>query len=188
MSKRYGFALLMAGIALAATAARGEDQATPIAVGDGHVKLLAPAAWQRRQPRSRIVEYEFAVPKVEGDAQDGRLTVMGAGGSVEANIERWIGQFTQPDGKTTKERTTVDKKQVDGAVVHRVDITGSFVDRPGGPFAPGRAVTRPNYRMLGAIIVTPKFGQHFVKLYGPRATIAANEQRFQQFIDSLRVD
>jgi hypothetical protein len=41
--------------------------------------------------------------------------------------------------------------------------------------------------MLGAIIVTDKVGQYFVKLYGPRKTIAANEKAFLDMIEGLEV-
>ena len=45
------------------------------------------AAFQ--QPKSGIVMHEFSSPALEGDKADGRMTVMAAGGSVDANVERW---------------------------------------------------------------------------------------------------
>ncbi len=53
--------------------------------------------------QTRIVEHEFAIPAAEGDKADGRFTIMAAGGSVDANIDRWYAQFSQPDGGSTKE-------------------------------------------------------------------------------------
>ena len=43
--------------------------------------------WKQVQPRSRIVETEFAIEPVKPDDQPGRMTSMGAGGSIEANID-----------------------------------------------------------------------------------------------------
>jgi len=163
-----------------------EDKAAgeKVTLADGKLSLTAPAAWERKEPSVRIIEHEFAVPAADGDKEAGRLTIMGAGGSIEANIERWIGQFEQPDGAATKERTKREKLTVDGQTVHMVDITGTYKDQR-GPFAP--AVIRDDYRMLAAIIPTEKSGQYFVKLYGPKKTIAANEKAFRAFVESLEV-
>lgn len=155
-----------------------------IALAEGKLQLTAPEAWVRKQPKTRIVEHEFAIPVVGGDEIEGRFTVMGAGGGVDANIQRWLGQFTQPDGSSTKEKSKVQKMQINGVEVHYVDIAGDFKDQP-GPFAP--AVTRENYRMLGAIIVTEKAGMHFLKLYGPKATVSGQEEPFKQMLNGLKV-
>jgi len=131
-----------------------------------------------------MVEREFAVPASPGDERDGRVTIMAAGGGVEANIERWCGQFTQPDGADTGDRAKVEKKTIAGHEVHLVDISGSY-NESRGPFGPG--VLRPDYRMLAAII---SIGQvdYFVKFYGPRRTVADNEDAFQAMIGSLKAD
>ncbi len=167
---------------LCASIATADEQV--IALADGKITLQAPKGWERQKPRTNIVDYEFAAPAVEGDKTAGRVTVMGAGGSVEANINRWIGQFSQADGTATRERAVIEKGKVDGQEVHLVDIAGTFKDQR-GPFAP--ATIREDYRMMGAIIVTEKLGQYFVKLYGPKKTIAANEKAFKEMIESLKV-
>ena len=184
------FTMMVAGLAVAAfvssTSHAAEEGAEPtvVTIADGAISLQAPAEWVKKKPASRIVEVEFAVPKVEGDSADGRLTIMQAGGSVEDNISRWIGQFSQPDNKSTRDRALISKEEVAAQTVHLVDISGNYADRR-GPFAP--AVQRENYRMLGAIVVTKDHGQQFIKLYGPRKTIAANEKAFQQFVKSLKL-
>jgi hypothetical protein len=147
----------------------------------GNFKLTAPAQWERVPPKSRIVAHEFSAPAAEGDQQAGRLTVMSAGGSVADNIDRWYGQFKQPDGGSTREKAKVEKKTIAGQEVHVVDIAGTYKDQP-GPFAPG--VDRENYRMLAAIIVTDD-ANFFVKFYGPRRTMAEHEKAFHKMIDGL---
>jgi len=154
-----------------------------VLLAEGKLVVMAPEAWVRKPPRSRIVEHEFSVPPVGGETVDGRFTVMGAGGGVEANIDRWMSQFSQPDGTTTKEKTKIQKMQVNGIEVHYVDIPGTFRDQA-GPFAP--AQVRENFRLLGAIIVTEKAGMHFLKLTGPKATMAAQEEPFKQMVNSLK--
>ncbi|MFO0903016.1 MAG: hypothetical protein U0939_08460 [Pirellulales bacterium] len=161
------------------------DKATlEIGLAEGKLSLTAPESWVRKQPKTRIVEHEFAIPAAAGDMTEGRFTVMGAGGGVDANIQRWIGQFTQPDGSATKDKSKVQKLQINGMEVHYVDISGDFKDQA-GPFAP--AVTRENYRMLGAIIVTEKAGMHFLKFYGPKATVTGQEEAFKKMLNSLKL-
>ncbi len=151
-------------------------------IGEGKFLLTAPDKWIRKQPKTKIVEHEFAVPAVEGETEDGRLTVMGAGGAIDDNISRWIGQFAQPDAKDIKK----DKKTISGQEVHFVDIAGTYKDSVGGPFAGGKVVERPDYRMMAVIVATEKDGNYFIKLYGPKKTIAANEEGFTKMIEGLK--
>ena len=156
-----------------------------ISLGEGKFVLQAPEKWVRKEPRTRIVEHEFAVESKKG--QDaGRVTVMAAGGSVEQNIDRWVGQFALPDGKKTKDKPKIEKKMIAGVPVHIVDIAGTYKDTPGGPFARGKTIDRANYRMLGAIIEGgPSVGNYFIKFYGPQEIVKENEKAFQKMIESL---
>ena len=162
-----------------------DDKSQEVSLSQGRLKLTAPMGWEKVKPRNNIVEYEFAVPATDDDTIKGRVTVMGAGGEVQANVRRWMGQFIQPDGVGTNLRTTVKEKKIAGQEVHFVDITGTYRDQPRGPL--GDTTLRENFRMLGAIIVTEKRGRYFAKVYGPRKTIAANEEAFQSFVESLQV-
>lgn len=150
----------------------------------GVIQLTAPDDWVRKQPQSRIVAYEFAIPATDDDPQDGRATVMAAGGSIKENIDRWIAQFSQPDGSDTAERAKVEEIEVSGQTVHLVDISGTYADRP-RPIDP--AVERENYRMLGAIIPTDR-AQFFLKFYGPERTVAEHAKAFRRMIDEMKVN
>ena len=100
-----------------------------------------------------------------------------AGGTVNANIDRWRQQFRDKPEKQSRE-----KLEVSGMPVTLVDFSGTFRDQR-GPFAP--AVESPNYRMLAAIIDVQ--GQlFFIKCYGPAKTIAARAEQFRQFVRSLK--
>jgi len=157
---------------------------TTFSVAEGKLSFTAPKEWVKKMPRTRIVEVEYEVKAAEGDEQPGRLTVMGAGGSIEDNITRWMGQFEQPDGSKTKDASKVEKVSINGQEVHMVDISGNFDDKP-GPFVPG--VKRENYRMLAAIVVTKEAGQYFLKFYGPKKTITENEKQFKAVVESMKV-
>lgn len=170
------------GRALAQAVAEGMRTFT---IAGGGMSLQAPEGWKRVEPKSGIVETEFSIP---GDAEAevaGRMTVMGAGGTVQANIDRWYGQFTQPDGSDTKDKATSKKINVAGCAVTMVDISGTYKDMPGGPFAGGRAIERPEYRMLAAIIEVPDQGNYFLKFYGPAKTVAKHADGFRAMIEGM---
>lgn len=192
MLYRFSLVALVLSFASATFVAADEPkEETPasFSIGENDAMELVPAKdWKKKMPRSRIVEHEFEIPVVEGDKIPGRLTVMGSGGSIDENVNRWLGQFTDAAGKPlTKDKAKVDKLSIGGLTVHYVDLSGTYKDMPAGPFAGGATTLRENYRMLGAIIENKKSGNYFLKLYGPKATIAANEKAFQDFVNSLKV-
>lgn len=161
------------------------DNALAFTIAGDALSLEAPANWKRVQPKSNMIETEFSIPAAEGDATPGRMTVMGAGGSVQANIDRWYGQFTQPDGSATKDKASTKKLNVSGSAVTLVDVSGTYKDMPGGPFAGGQAVDRPNYRMLAAIVEVPDRGSYFLKFYGPSATVSAHADGFRKMVEGM---
>ncbi len=173
-------ALTLSLAAWTAGAAADDEQGVKLELGP--YSIVAPKTWKQKQPTVRIIAYEFAAPAAEGDKTDGRFTVMAAGGTIEQNIERWYGQFTQPDGSQTADKAKSDKKTIAGQTVHVVDVSGTYKDQA-GPFAP--AVMREDYRMLAAIIET-KQGNVFLKFYGPKKTIAEHEKAFQEMVGSLK--
>ncbi len=175
------------GVAMAQPAVA--EQAGAFTIADGSMSLEAPAGWQRVQPKSGIVETEFSIPS-EGVTADGaplpagRMTVMGAGGTVEANVERWYGQFAQPDGGSTKDKAATKKMKIAGREVTIVDVSGTFKDSPGGPFAGGKTIERPDYRMLAAIVEGPG-GNYFLKFYGPAATVEKHAAGFRGMVEGM---
>lgn len=175
-------ALVGLAVTILTGSTNGAELQSDKSINLGEFQLETPAKWERKKPRSRIIQYELSAPPAKGDEIAGRLTIMAAGGSIEDNIERWYGQFTQPDGKPTKYRAELEKKEIAGQTVHLVDISGTYDDKP-APFAEG--VQREHFRMLAAIITTDK-ANIYVKFYGPRKTIAEHEKAFRSMIDGLK--
>jgi len=181
-------ALVVALVALVAApvqAWQAGDDALTYTIAEEGFSLAAPEGWKRVQPKSSIVETEFAIPSEGEGLQPGRMTVMGAGGSVQANVDRWYGQFAQPDGSDTKSKATAKKIKLAGCDVTIVDISGTYKDAPAGPFAGGKAVDRPDYRMLAAIVETPDRGNYFLKFYGPGKTVAKHADGFRAMVEGL---
>lgn len=158
----------------------------PIDLARGAIELKVPEHWKAKKTTSRIVEREFTVPAAEGTKTTGRLTMMRAGGSIKQNIERWYGQFKQPDKKATKDVAKVKELKVNGQACVIVDIPGTFAESVGPPIA-RRFVQREDYRMLGGIVQTKTKdkAQYFFKLTGPSKTIAAAEKHFRTMMESV---
>lgn len=187
-NQTYTAVLLL--LILAAPSFAQQEEADPIAfsVAEGAINMEAPGAWTKVQPRINFIEAEFSIPKKEGDPKNGRLTIMGAGGSIEANIERWYQQFTQPDGSETKDSAKVEKMTINEMQVHMVDMSGTYLDTSGGPFNPNaQKVERDEYRMVAAIIETAENGNYFVKMYGPKPTIAQHVEGFKTMVKNLKL-
>src|ERR1041384_3439741 len=66
------------------------------------LKFKVPAGWVEEQRTSSMRVAQYKLPKAEGDTEDASLVLYyfgpGQGGSVTANIDRWISQMKQPDG------------------------------------------------------------------------------------------
>lgn len=185
---------LFALLSLAAIVARPaftedkpKEEDRGFSVAEGKLTFKAPAGWVRKKPKSNIIEMEYEIPAAKGNEIAGRLTIMGAGGKIDANVERWYGQFEQPDGSNTKDKAKLTKMTVAGQNVHFVDVAGTYKDSPSGPFAGGKTVLRENYRMLAAIIETKEAGNYFLKFYGPKETVGENEKAFKELVESLVV-
>jgi hypothetical protein len=140
----------------------------------GSLTFTVPASFEVQSPASPM---RLAQMRLPGPAGDGLLTISQAGGSVEANIARWQGQF---DGTPTLEKAT---SSPNGLAVTTVLLTGTYLDKP-SPMAPGPGTPRPDYAMLGTVIETPA-GPHFLKATGPKATLDALRGDFDRLVASV---
>jgi hypothetical protein len=155
--------------------------AAAFAESAGGLKWTAPPAWKAQPERPmRVVTY--TVPKAAGDKEDGECAVFyfgpNQGGGVDANIQRWIGQFDSPAEKTAK----TSKSKVNGLPVTRLEVSGTY--KPSGGAMMRAQGTRPNYRMLGAIVEGPQ-GAVFFKFTAPAKTVAAQQPAFEGMLKSV---
>ena len=129
----------------------------------------------------------YVIPAVAGDSDPGELAVYyfgpGQGGAVEANIQRWIGQFRTPDGRPANNLAKRSSKTVNGVEVEILDLTGTYMFKR-SPMAPS-ATPKPGYRMLAAIAKGPD-APVFFKLTAPEKTANAVESEFFKIVDSIR--
>ncbi len=149
----------------------------------GEIQLTAPEGWVSEQPSSamRHSQYRLAGQNGAGDAEVAVFT--GIGGSAQANVDRWVHQFSKPDGSPV-ENAKIEKKQIGNYEVTEVDVSGTYTAAMGPMMGGGSAQTYPDYRMLGAVIETGQ-GPWFVKMTGPAPTVAHWKDSFDQFIQSI---
>jgi hypothetical protein len=149
--------------------------------------FTAPPGWKSSTPSSSMRVGQFTLPRAAGDPADAELVVYyfgGSGGSVDANIDRWIGQMQQPDGKASGAVAKRETRTVNGLSAMLVDVSGTYV----AEVMPGSTERHnsPNYRLRAAVVTTPN-GPYFIKLTGPAKTIGAQEKAFEQFLMSLKL-
>ncbi|MDP9150388.1 MAG: hypothetical protein M3O36_10675 [Myxococcota bacterium] len=147
----------------------------PDGAAPGRLEWQLPARWQTVANASPFRLATCRVPRAPGDDTDAELSITQAGGSVEANAERWIGQF-DPAGQKTAKRSTRRVGALDVAIV---EVQGTYSggmtkDAPGGA----------GWALLGAIAATPG-SPYFFKLTGPAKTVLASRREFDQLVSSF---
>lgn len=129
-----------------------------------------PAVWQdAANPNAMRLATYHAPGGVE-------VAVSRAGGSTEANIQRWIAQFDGVGHDGRVERT------VRGLHVVTVEVSGTYA---GGGMAMGApAEPKPDWAMVGSIVET-RSPSYFFKMTGPAAAVRAARPVFDRFIDGV---
>ena len=156
--------------------------ATTSAAGLG---FEAPVTWISEAPSSSMRLAQYRLPGLEGDPEDAELAVFyfgGQGGSVQANVDRWIGQFSNPDGSPVTD-PRVSQRDANGIPLTIVDVRGTYHQSQGPMMA--QTTAKENYRMLAAVAEGPA-GPTFFKLTGPQPTVDHFEESFNSFLNTLR--
>ncbi len=154
----------------------GQQQPGAMATGDEvTLEWKAPARWQLVPNTSSMRIATYRVPHAPGDGTDAELSITRAGGSPDANAQRWIGQFAD-DGSRISKRTTRKVGLLDVSIV---EVQGAF---SGGMGKEGASQT--GWALLGAIVPagdTP----YFFKLTGPVKSVLAARSEFDALVGSL---
>ncbi len=141
------------------------------------VSFKAPLGWRTEIPKSQMRVAQYRLPRAKGDTADGEVSVIAAGGTVEANIARWKGQF---------EGTPVLKRkdhEVNGKTITWVELEGTFLYKE-RMMAPGPGKKLENYIVRG-IIIPGRRGHVFVKGWGPKNTMTEQRDRFGELMKSV---
>jgi hypothetical protein len=157
---------------------QGMGEPAPEAMDLG-VAWKVPAGWQPQGERPMRVA-TYTVPKAAGDPEDGECAVFyfgpNQGGAVDDNIDRWVGQFSEPDKPVRSQQT------VNGMAVARVSVDGTYLAPAGMNMAP--TAEKKDYRLLGGIVSGPN-GNVFFKFTGPRRTVERATKAFDGMLASI---
>lgn len=160
--------LAVLGLAIAAPAA---DTTELEASG---LTFKHPSTWTK-VPSASAMRLATIEIKVEGEEQPLKMGVFAfnAAGGVQANVDRWLKQFS-PEPKP---ETKVDEIDAGGTKVTLVTATGTFNDMMAGKGA------QENTTLLGAIIPAGE-NNVFLKLTGPKAGVAKVADEFKKMAAS----
>jgi hypothetical protein len=144
-----------------------------------HITWVDPPAFKRVPPSNPMRKAAFVVPRAAGDGDDGELTVFyfgpGQGGSIDANVDRWVKQFGEVKPGDVKRAD----REANGLRQHTVELeSGSFSGMGGGK-------PKENFGLLGGIVETPS-GVYFFKLTGPTKTVKQAKPDFYKLLDSIK--
>ncbi len=130
-----------------------------------------PADWQQAPNPSPL---RLATYRVPGGAE---MSVARAGGSTEANIQRWLSQFDNAGADSREERT------IRGLHVTLVQVTGTYEPSP-MMTASVPPQGHPGWALEGAIVETSG-SPYFFKLIGPVAAIKSARPSFERLLASF---
>ncbi len=138
-----------------------------------------PVAWTWVKPsmQFRTLQYTIAGGADSTSAADLIVSVFNAGdgGPIDANIERWRGQFR--NGEAMADAKT-SKGEVQGMPLTRVELEGDYMSM-------GSPAPKVGFMQLAAIVEAP--GRNvFFRLTGPKATVEASRAAFEALVAGIR--
>lgn len=134
-----------------------------------------PEGWKEAPDASPMRQIDLRF----GDKGEGEIYLTRAGGSLEDNVNRWRQQMGL-EPAPSDEINSLPRRPLLGGSAVIVKLDGEFTGM-------GESSAAKDYRMLGAILQLQQVSV-FVKMVGPRSLVEANEEEFNAFCDSLRVE
>ena len=164
-----------------ATGAPGMPGAQPPVIESGTNPGLAwsvPSTWTNRGPSSmRLGTYVVKGPHNTEATCAVYYFGPGQGGTVDANLHRWQGEFKNASA------AKLDSLSPNGIKVTRVRSDGTYMAHA-GMMGQGSVTEMPNWAMLGAIAEGPQ-GSVFFKFTGPVGVMNAASGDFDKMLKSL---
>jgi hypothetical protein len=164
-----------------AAAVSGQPDASGM-IDVGGISFKMPGEWQVQRPTSQMRRAQLGASGSAGPAQ---LIVYFFGpqgaGSTDANIERWIGQFTNADGSPVSDSKKTSSK-VAGFEVTKLEVAGQYASGMAGGGQPD--APQAGQRLLAAIVNTTG-GPYYFKFLGPSASVTENGAVFDALIASI---
>lgn len=147
------------------------------------LSIDVPKEWESQPPASRMRLAQFAIPGPGGDATLAVFRFPGGGGAAQANIDRWVAQFSQPDGSDSKAKAKTENREVGKLKLTTLDLSGTFKGSamPGAPAVPAME----NARLLAGII-EGQGDAFFLKMTGSAKTVDLWAEGWGKALESVR--
>jgi hypothetical protein len=165
------------------------DSESPIAMAGkesgGGLTWNVSADWTVGQEKPmRLATY--IVNPAEGDTDSAECAVFyfgpEHGGGVDENLQRWAGQFEQPDGSNSMDKADIDTESRDDLKITTIDLSGTYLVTGAMMQVTGK---KDDYRLLGAIVEGPQ-GSVFFKMTGPQKTMESAADGFSALLKSIK--
>lgn len=134
-----------------------------------------PPSWEA-QPPSQMRQASFLVSGDDGSVADISFVTLGpAAGNVLDNVNRWLGQLSQPSITADKLADIIQELSTARGRVTVVDLTGT----------PENGDTKKDGRILAAIASDPQ-GTAFYKMRGNQTLVGAEKENFLRWVKLSR--
>ncbi len=149
----------------------------------GGLTWQLPKTWKEQPSTSAMRVSTYFAPAAAGDTEGAEVAVFyfgqGQGGSVDSNVQRWLGQVAPEKGKAhpASKITKVGAIKVTLVTAEGTYAAGSAM---GGP-----STSKPGFVLYGAIAEGPQ-GPVFFKMTGPKKTMAAAKAGLDELVASLK--
>jgi len=142
-----------------------------------------PSSWMARKASSTSRLAEFVVPTTAAGSAEVVVYFFGKamGSNVQANVDRWRGQFSTPDGSAPTETITHDTT-AGRLPVTTAEFRGTY--RRGIGMGSADSV-KTGQTLVASIIETPA-GVMFAQLFGDSRRVADAKAEFVRFVRDLR--
>jgi hypothetical protein len=132
---------------------------------DNPLTFTKPEGWVE-QPKGQFAVLAFAIADGE---QKARVTLTIAGGSLEANVNRWRGEVGLPDLDAAQVRQSLRDTTFNGDAAYQADLIGTQ----------GKSTIGVIYPVGDRSL--------FVKMMGDSELVAKQKAKFEAFVGSLKV-
>ncbi len=156
--------------------------AIPGAAADG-LAFEAPAEWQAKPARAMLWKV-MSAPKVEGDTDDAEVTISSLAANIplNANVERWCGQFDLEGGKPCSEAAKIRDLTGTAFPSKVVEIAGALKSASmNGP----AGAAKTGWRMV-VVEVTMPGKAWYLKMTGPAKTVAKWQDAYLKAASAIK--
>jgi hypothetical protein len=153
----------------------------------GPFTLVPPKDWKEIPVTSSVRAAQFTISDKKDEQADLVVTFFGPNGvgPVDANIDRWVGQVQQANGKPSKDIAKIEQVKIAGQDATLVSVSGHVMTQQMGPSSPP-AVDITDGGLIGAIVTSPS-GPYYFKITGYKKTLDAAAPKFRAMLTGMKL-